>query len=248
MGPVPLPLSLDCRHPRTAELAERVRWIQWGYRGRGPLRPSGWAALDSLLGGGWACGGVHELVSSSPAGPLWTVAWQASGAAAAVVRRPILCIDERDEIYPPGVVQLGVPLDWLLVVRVRQRLDALWVCEQALRSRALATVIAPLRSIDPHTSRRLQLAAELGGGLGFLILDQPRGSPTFAVTRLQIDPLPPARPGEQRIRATVLKRRESRAGESIELRLPSSGDCGVNVSPASRGVPGPIPPAARSAG
>ena len=100
-------------------------------------------------------------------------------------RRWLLYVDTDGDFYPPGAAQLGLPLERLLIVRTRRRLDALWVCEQALRCRAIAVVILPLSGINAYASRRLQLAAEAGEGIGLLIRHD-RGGHTFAATRTRV--------------------------------------------------------------
>jgi hypothetical protein len=102
----------------------------------------------------------------------------------------VLYIDSGGDFYPPAVVQLGLPLEQLLIIHTKRNADALWVCEQALRCQAVAAVLLPIPTIDAYVSRRLQLAAETGGGLGFLLRSDARGGHTFAATRLRIDPLP----------------------------------------------------------
>jgi len=102
----------------------------------------------------------------------------------------VFYIDTAGDFYPPAAVQLGLPLERLLVIRTKRNVDALWVCEQALRCPAVAAVVLPIRAMDTYVSRRLQLAAETGGGLGFLLRSAARGGHTFAATRLRIDPLP----------------------------------------------------------
>jgi hypothetical protein len=107
----------------------------------------------------------------------------------------VFYIDTGGDFYPPAAAQLGLPLERLLVVRAKRNADALWVCEQALRCQAVAVVVLPVRTIDTYASRRLQLAAETGGGLGFLLRSDARGGHTFAATRLRLDPLPGTQPG-----------------------------------------------------
>jgi len=149
-----------------------------------------------------------------------------------------LYIDSEGDFYPPAAARVGVPLDRLLILRVRRSADALWACEQALRCRAVGVVILPIRRLEAAHSRRLQLAAEVGGGLGFLLRPDEDGPPTFSATRLRIEPqgctasLMPAAgcerdrlvpPDADRIlwplRITCLKLRNGLPGQVIELTL-----------------------------
>jgi protein ImuA len=66
--------------------------------------------------------------------------------------------------------------------------DALWAFEEALRCRALAAVAAEIDDVDLTQSRRLQLAAELGGTTALLL--RPPGElalPSAARTRWRIE-------------------------------------------------------------
>jgi protein ImuA len=213
------------RRPRreAAATLERLRHqierIQSHRRGAVRRCPCGLAALDRALGGGFVLGGLHELIAGAPGAPTRTIALlaalralaadKAAPAAEDAVGRPerlqpwLLYIDGLGDFYPPAAAQLGIPLERLLIVRATQPLDALWACEQALRCPAPAAVIVALpRPIDAHASRRLQLAAESGSGLAFLLLDRlmrsdvaaatgrdrGAGAPSFAVSRLRITP------------------------------------------------------------
>jgi protein ImuA len=105
--------------------------------------------LDAALGGGFVVAAVHELVAVEEGVAAWSLALR-TAARAAGSHKWVFYIDSHQELYPPGVVQLGVPLGRLLVIRVSWSVDALWVCEQSLRCRAVAAVVLPLRTIDAY--------------------------------------------------------------------------------------------------
>jgi hypothetical protein len=161
----------------------------------------------------------------------------------------VFFIDTAGDFYPPAATAFGLPLERLLIIRAPRTTEALWVCEQALRCKAVAAVILPIRNVDAYVSRRLQLAAETGGGLGFLVRSNTRGGQTFAATRLRLDPLPSRNPtprsardgataGQQfdprantlrnsggdsvtrRLRVTLLKLRDGHPADPFELALP----------------------------
>ncbi len=209
------------------QLRRQIERIQSHRRGAVRRCPSGLAALDRALGGGFILGGLHELIAGAAGAPTRTIALLAALRALAAdgavpasedaVGRPerlqpwLLYIDGLGDFYPPAAAQLGIPLERLLIIRAAQPSEALWACEQALRCPAVAAVIVALpRPIDAHASRRLQLAAESGSGLAFLLLDRSMrrgaaavtsrdcgasagvgagvGAPSFAVSRLRITP------------------------------------------------------------
>jgi protein ImuA len=164
------------------------------------------APIDAALGGGLACGALHEL---APAAPFQFGA--TSGFAVAVAAR---ATDTRGEVlwiatdfarregggpYGPGLDRFGLASSRLVVLNVSRPTDVLWAMEEGLRCRALACVIAELTGegaeADLTATRRLSLAAREGvsarvSGLGLLIRHcaTPRSSamPSAAATRWSI--------------------------------------------------------------
>ncbi len=82
-----------------------------------------------------------------------------------------------------------------LVVNPPDGASALWAIDLALRSPAVGAVVADARGLDMACSRRLQLAAEAGGGLALLARPaRERAALSAAATRWLVRPTP-ARPG-----------------------------------------------------
>ncbi|MCM0020398.1 MAG: hypothetical protein NBV67_10425 [Tagaea sp.] len=161
----------------------------------------GLAAIDAHLpGGGLARGSLHEVVGADIDGPARDGA--ASGFAAALLARcaadpgksgPVLWIARRPNLTQAGLAAFGLDASRLLLVDAPKRVDALWAFEEALRCRALAAVVAEIDDVDLTQTRRLQLAAELGGTTGLLL--RPPGElalPSAARTRWRIESLPNA--------------------------------------------------------
>ncbi len=225
----PLPLAEETpprgrrsTRPRLAELAEQVRQVS--ARWQPPLRycSTGWRELDVALGGGLPVAAIHELIAEEEGSPAYTVAWRIA-ARAAGLRRWIVYIDAGYDLYPPALRSLGVPLGRLIVVRGIGGGDALWTAEQVLRSSAVAALVWPLCRLDAYASRRLQLAAEAGGGLGLLIRSDMTGGPTFAATRLRCE-LVLGGGAARHIRLTVLKSRHGGPREPVFLEWPDAAD------------------------
>jgi protein ImuA len=85
----------------------------------------------------------------------------------------------REHLYPPG---LAAFLDPARLIRAAcpKPLDLLWTVEEALRSGAVGAVVAELEAPPALTPvRRLQLAAEAGGGrvTAFLLTPDTGGAP-----------------------------------------------------------------------
>ena len=109
--------------------------------------PTGFPALDHLLGGGWPTGMLTELLVAghgsgelgllSPALARLTTHTQPSVAGGWVMLIAPPWIP-----YGPGLCWQGFALNRVLMVRVRQPPEALWAMEEALRSGACNGVIA----------------------------------------------------------------------------------------------------------
>jgi hypothetical protein len=92
--------------------------------------------------------------------------------------------------YAPALLQQGVDLGRLLWIRAGHDAALLWSAEQLLRCPAVGAVLLWPRQIDDRHVRRLQLAAEAGGGCAWLyrpaVADR-QSSP--AALRLRLRPL-----------------------------------------------------------
>ncbi|MET0581508.1 MAG: translesion DNA synthesis-associated protein ImuA [Pseudoxanthomonas sp.] len=73
--------------------------------------------------------------------------------------------------YAPAWRAAGVDLAHLEIVEAQPR-DALWAFEQCLRSGTCAAVLGWPQKADPQSLRRLQVAADSGGCLGFALRDR----------------------------------------------------------------------------
>jgi protein ImuA len=175
----------------------RVRLARLEAVGRsgGAVLPLGLPGIDRALpGGGLARGCLHELCGAPDQGA-------ALGFAAALLGRlmadggHVVWIGPRDELFAPGLAELGVAPERLIVVRVRTRAARLWALEEALRSPGLAAALAEVEQLTLTESRRLQLAAEAKGVTALLL--RPPGaaaSPSAAATRWRIEAAPSAVP------------------------------------------------------
>ncbi|MDX1580086.1 MAG: hypothetical protein R3360_00535 [Alphaproteobacteria bacterium] len=184
-----------------AELEDRIRRIEGvGQRRDRAVVPLGVEAVDAHLPwGGLPTACVHEVAGSALTGAGAATGFcavllsrlAAEGADKAGQARPVLWLEQGDDLYMPGLVRYGLSAEQLfLVSRLRKGTDCLWAMEQALRCPALAAVIAEVDAVSLTAGRRLQLAAEEGGVSG-LVLARPSatraGSPAGAfVTRWQV--------------------------------------------------------------
>lgn len=119
---------------------------------------TGFPMLDERLGGGWPGGVLTELLHDGQGLGELRLLLPALKAG----HELICCVAPPCIPYAPALVQHGIELSRLLIVRSRQSVDTLWAAEQALRSAACSTVLLWLSDDNDRGLRRLQLAAESG--------------------------------------------------------------------------------------
>jgi protein ImuA len=179
------PLSPD----RLQELRDRIRGIE-GVRDCGPLDAgfsTGFPALDRLLAGrGLRSGSLVEWRGERDGSGAETLAF---AVAANLLRDDgaLVVIDDERDFYPVGAAGLGVPLDRTIIVRADTEEAGLWTWEQALRTPGVTITLGRLTKVSDKVARRLQLASEAGGGLGFVIRPPDAPSATWAATRLSVE-------------------------------------------------------------
>jgi len=156
-----------------ADLRARIARIERGEQGITADAPAlpvlrlGIAALDTHLPeGGLAEGALHEVTIPAPAD---TAA--ATGFCLALLSKllrarkgmALWCrhggMLDAGELYPPGLIQRGIPPDRLVVLNLNRDDDVLWAMEEALRSGGPAAVLGEVARADLTATRRLQLAA-----------------------------------------------------------------------------------------
>src|SRR3954470_1375913 len=93
------------------------------------------------------------------------------------------------ELYGPGLARFGLGPERLIVVQCADEDEVLWSFEEALRCRGVACAVAEVGGLDLLASRRLQLAAEAGGGAGLVLRPEPDALPNAALTRWRAEPL-----------------------------------------------------------
>jgi protein ImuA len=220
------------------ELRERIRGIE-GLHDRGPVsagRSTGFPALDRLLiGRGLRAGSLVE----------WRGVREASGAfslgiavAGNLVRErgTLVVVDDDRGFYPVGAAGLGVPLDRTVVVRPDDPAAGLWAWEQALRTPGVTVTLGWLPEVNDRIARRLQLAAEAGGGVGFLVRPPDARSPaTWAATRFEVEGVAGSGTGlDWRLRVRVT-RGQAGPGEAVGIVELTHEACALPVAPELAG-------------
>lgn len=162
---------------------------------------TGLPLLDALSpGGAFARGAVHEVLSE-PGGarPSYFALLLAKSAAQASPGGAVVWSDPRCELYPPALAAAGVPLERLFLLRPKSADDEVWAVSECLRSRGVAATVAALERLTDIQARRLQLAAETGGGVGLLLRTTGKRSAAHyaAATRWLVRPRPLPVKGER---------------------------------------------------
>ncbi len=128
----------------------------------------------------------------------------------------LVVVDRHGTFYPPAAADGGVEPAGVVVVRPRSAKDHAWALTQALRCAGVAATLAWDESFSNRTWRRLQLAAEQGGGLGLMIRPaRVRDTPSWAEVRLLVRPLTSQR--GRRLQVELLRCRGGWGGQTVVL-------------------------------
>jgi len=147
-----------------------------------PVVPLGVAEIDRYLpGGGLPTAALHEIAPVRHEGPKARIALNtpaALGFAAGLLGRaaasgPVLwCRDmgrAGNRLHALGLENFGLNSNNLIVVNCLKSRQLLWAMEEGLRSGAVTAVLGEIADLRAVAARRLQLAAEAGGGLALLV-------------------------------------------------------------------------------
>src|SRR5262245_6414981 len=205
------------------DLRDRIRGIE-AYRphaGHRDTISTEFPALNRLLpGGGLPRGTLVEWMGDADGSGAITLALAVTGH---LLRGEgtLVVIDEGGDFYPVGAAQLAIPLDRTAVVRPDSAKSALWAWEQSLRCPGVAVTFGKIDPRNDRALRRLQMAAETGGGLGFLV--PPPGSPgtPWAATRIKVEPVPRTSREDlsRQLRVRVIRGQAEGREAAVELEL-----------------------------
>lgn len=174
--------------------------------------PVGIPEIDSRLPGcGLAHGGIHDLTGDLPA---------ITGFLAALLGRQktirhLLWVTPQADLFALGLSQFGLDHRRLILACTQRNDDRLWAVEEALRESSIGAAIAEVDDADLTETKRLQLAAEASGSIGFLVRRKRQTS--AALTRWLIEPSTSA-DCSTTWRVTLERCRGAEAGGSWTLR------------------------------
>jgi hypothetical protein len=198
-----------------AEILERHPvWRGGGLAQALEALPTGFADLDAELPGtGWPREGLTELLSDETGiGELQLVL----PALAALTRAGRRCVWVAPPYVPyaPALAASGVDLANLLMVKASSRRDALWACEQALRSGSCHALAAWLAKPRYAELQRLAVAAESSHAAAFLFRPLAVASESSpACLRLALEP------AGTDLDVRIVKRRGAPAASTLRLPL-----------------------------
>jgi protein ImuA len=149
-------------------------------------------------------------------------------------------VRETGGLYAPGLQALGLDPDRVGVVWPRTGVDALRVVDEALRSGAVAAVVAELcdeRRLDLSVTRRFNLSGRRTGALAFLVTRDLSGT-SAALTRWDVAAEPSREPGRRLGRPTFrLRLSRNRLGPTGEWILEWDSHDRVFRTPAPLSAP-----------
>ncbi|MBI3408393.1 MAG: hypothetical protein HY040_08555 [Planctomycetes bacterium] len=172
------------------DLAQRIHDIEIEehhlHQAANPLAVPG---LEEVLPDGQLpAGAIVEFLSAHEGAGAWTLALIMARQACGE-HKVLVVHDGQKCFYPPAASQLGIDLRRAIVIRPHRQAQALAALVQSLRCPAVGATIGAFDGLAAVPFRRLQLAAETGGGISFLM--RPASvlrQPSFAAVRLLVTP------------------------------------------------------------
>ncbi|HEY2756700.1 MAG TPA: DNA repair protein [Pseudolabrys sp.] len=182
-------------------------------------------AIDGALGGGLARGALHEIAACGEAHLASATGFvlglsslgNSAGGGELVWVAEDMALTENGVPYGPGLEAFGLRPERLVTVQAARTRDLLWAMEEALRCRAVATVIGEMRDseIDGVAVRRLSLAAAESGALALLLRAAPPTDASTAATRWIVGASPSPGAGGVAYAVSLIRNRRGPTGSWI---------------------------------
>ena len=160
--------------------------------------PLGHAPADAALQGGIKGGALHEVFAPRERDSSAALGFAAGLTLRVAGSRPVFWIRQDfaalagGEVFVPGLADLGLDPDRVLLMRTPDATGALRAALEALSCAALGAVVIELRgeakSIDLVASRRLTLTAAQSGVTALLLRAAAEIRPSTAETRWAVSP------------------------------------------------------------
>lgn len=132
--------------------------------------PTGFPELDPWLpDNGWPRASVTELLHPHPGIGELRLLTPALASLSQQQKRWIAWIGSPYIPYAPALIQAGINIKAILIIKPKSVADQLWAIEKSLESGACSAVLAwPDKGIQPKHIRRLQLACKAGQSWGLI--------------------------------------------------------------------------------
>lgn len=195
--------------------------------------------------------GVHEFYAHNTADAV-TASGFGLGVALGMAREPglVWVVHDRGGLesgrpHGPGLHEMGVSPQDLLLVRTRDVRSLLGVGEDALRTRGVRAVLLSVwgedRALSLTASRRLSLAARAGEKRLLLMRAGAAPQPSAAESRWSVrsaasNPMEGGAPGRPAFSATLLRHRSGRARQTWMMEWDRDLRSFVEPAPLSGGV------------
>jgi protein ImuA len=167
---------------------------------RGGVFTLGCDVMDARLGGGLARGALHEVCAAADGDRTSASGFALMLALRAAAGRVILWVREDKAVradgtlYAPGLAELGMDAEQVILVHAPDTLAALRAGAEILDTFGVGAVILEpfgmAKALDLTASRKLVLAAERGGAGAFLLRDGKARFASAAATRWQVAAAP----------------------------------------------------------
>jgi protein ImuA len=189
-----------------------------------PLMAFGIHGIDKALKGGLEPAALHDFYafqtsdSASLAGFMACLAQNLSQSGRLVVWvRQTMADVETGQLYPHGLLGLGLDPSRLVLVRARKPTYLLSAALDAVRCSSLACVVIEAwgnpHELDLTATRRLGLAAEKSGVTPFLLRAACDVQPSAAMTRWQVRSAPSSATGHPTFDLTLTRNKNGTHGQ-----------------------------------
>ncbi|MBX5193637.1 damage-inducible mutagenesis protein [Rhizobium sp. NZLR3b] len=228
-----------------SDLRDRIASFEGGAARKAGCLAFGVPEIDAVLpGGGLAYGALHEFAGGGSGTVDGAAAALFVAGIAARTKGQILWCLTRPDLFFPALAQAGLHPDRVVFAEADKEEDVLATMEEGLGYGGLGAVVGEIVRLPMVASRRLQLAAEKTGTLGFAVRRWRRqteasdfGQPTASTSRWRVSVLPSDElpvPGVGRPR-WLLELMRVKAGECAEFIVGACDATGrIHLSPGSR--------------
>jgi protein ImuA len=151
---------------------------------------TGLVAMDNLApDDGLRCAAIHELLFESVSPPKSLALFMARSAQTAM-GGVIVWSDPKRELNPIAFSAAGIDVRRLILLRPRNAEQEISALAECLRCKGVSATVTSLNRLSSIEARRLQLAAENGGGIGIFLRPETRKSSNnyAAATRWLVRP------------------------------------------------------------